>query len=318
MGRGPALGILVMIGAMVGFTLRDVAAKFLVLDVTPVQIIWIQFTFSFLLLAAVTYPRHGLRAFMPTPEVLQFWRGVTAVGGTGFYYWALYYLPLVDVAAVVLIAPLVVTALAPVLLGEKIGLQRTLAVVVGFSGVLLILRPGFSGSLTGYFIALAAGIFFGLNYICNRKLGTLHPPLVNVAHNLIFGAVMLAPATFILWVDIPVAQFFMFSLFLAAGLAAHFCLVNAFRYGPANVIAPFQYSIIITATVGSYVFFGTVPGLLTYAGAAIVIGAGLFIGLREAHAARRKAAESQPQPLAEPAPDPILQARSSVLSRSQT
>lgn len=287
MQQNTGLGIVIMIGAMVGFTLRDTAAKFLVLDISALQIVWMLSTSSFLVLAAVTFPRHGLRAFMPTPEYLQLWRGMAAVAGTGLYNWALYYLPLVEVAAVALIAPLVVTALSPFVLGEQIGLRRTVAVLVGFSGVLFILRPGFSGDLFGYLLAFGGALGFGVNYVLNRKLGHLHPPLVNVAHNVLIGAVVLAPATFVMWQDIPVEQWFMFGMFLLAGLAAHTLLVTCFLYGPANVIAPFQYSIIITATLASYLVFGTLPGIGTYFGAALIIGAGLYVGLRETRLGQR-------------------------------
>ncbi len=284
----PLIGIAMMISSMALFTMKDAFAKVMVLDITPIQIIWMQFTFTLLVLAVVTYRKHGFAVFLPTPFFLQMLRALAAVGGVGSFYWALVYIPFTDASAMILIAPLVVTALSPIMLGEKIGMRRILAVVVGFAGVLLILRPGFRGDLEGYLIALTTGLLYGLNYIGNRRLGNLHPPLVNIAHSVLFGAVLLIAVMPFVWVNPLPTQGFNLWAFLGISLLGHSCMVSAFRFGQASVIAPYQYTVILFATLIGYFYFGTFPDLLTWAGIALIVAAGIFIAMRESELAKTK------------------------------
>lgn len=282
------LGIVIMISAMALFTIKDAFAKMMVLEISPVQIIWMQMTFTLFILAVVTMRKHGLAVFLPKPFFLQLLRGLAAVGGIGSFYWALVYIPFTDASAMILIAPLVVTALSPLLLGEKIGIRRILAVVLGFVGVLLILRPGFRGDLFGYSIALTTGVLYGLNYIGNRKLGNLHPPLVNIAHTVLFGAVILAPVMPFVWVNPLPTHNVNLTAFLVISLLGHSCMVSAFRFGQATVIAPYQYTVILFASLIGYFYFSTFPDLLTWAGIALIVASGIFIAMRESSLAKAR------------------------------
>jgi len=286
--HNPLIGIAMMISAMALFTTKDAFAKVMVLDILPIQIIWMQFTFTLLVLAVVTYRKQGFAVFWPTPFFLQMLRGLAAVGGVGTFYWALVYIPFTDASAMILIAPLVVTALSPFMLGEKIGKRRILAVIIGFVGVLLILRPGFRGDLAGYLIALTTGLLYGLNYIGNRRLGHLHPPLVNIAHTVLFGVVMLIAVMPFVWVNPLPTQSFNLWAFLGISLLGHSCMVSAFRFGQASVIAPYQYTVILFATLIGYFYFGTFPDLLTWVGIALIVAAGIFIAMRESELAKAK------------------------------
>jgi S-adenosylmethionine uptake transporter len=285
----PLFGIAIMILAMALFATKDSIAKFIVMDLNPAQIIWMQFTVTFMILAAVTAPTHGWRAFQPTPFGWQLGRGLASVAGVGTFYWALSFLPLADATAMAMVAPVVVTVLSPVLLAERIGTRRILAVFVGFAGVLVILRPGFGGDTEGYLIALLSGVLFGLLYVGNRRLGGLHPPLVNIAHNVLFGVVFLMPVMPLIWVDLPDTQYVNFSGFLAIALVGQGLMVSAFIYAPASVIAPYQHTVIVFATVIGYLVFGTFPDVLTWAGIVMIVGAGVFIAMRESRLAESNA-----------------------------
>lgn len=282
----PLFGIFIMIASMALFATKDGLAKSIVQDLNPAQLIWIQFAFSFLILAAVTAPAHGWRAFLPRPLGLQILRGIASVGGVGSFYWSLSYIPLADATAMVLVAPIVTTAISPFALGEKIGYRRVLAVLFAFAGVLVILRPGFGGQGVGYLIGLMAGTFYGLNYIGNRHLGHLSPPLVNIAHNILPGVIALAPVMPFIWSTPAMPGAFQLSSFLVIALLGHSCMVSAFLFAPAFVIAPYQYTVIVFATlIGIYVF-GTFPDAVTWVGIVMIVAAGLFIAMREARAAQ--------------------------------
>lgn len=279
---GSLFGIVVMISAMAFFSLKDGLAKFIVTDVTPLHLIWLQFAVTFFLMAAVTYPKHGFQAFVPTPPGLQLWRGMTVVAGIGAFYWTLIYVPLAEASAMILIAPLVVTALSPFFLGEKIGPRRIAAVVIGFLGVLFILQPGFRGDIQGYLIGILTGLLYGLNYILTRKIGSGHSPLVGVAHSVLIGLVVLTPWIMLNWQPVPPAQYGTIIAFMLFAIIGHSCMISAFRYAPATVIAPYQYTVIVFAAAVGFLFFGTFPDVYSWAGIALIITAGLYIAVREA------------------------------------
>ena len=159
-----------MISAMVFLPVKDGMAKILGGAYPPLQIIWAQFCIVYLVLAPVIAFRHGARMLWPRPLGLQVLRGVFTVWGIGFFYWAVRYIPLASTTSIYFLAPLVVTALSPLVLKERVDMRRWIAVVVGFLGVTLILRPDLHEFNKGFLIAFIGGISIGLFYICNRKL----------------------------------------------------------------------------------------------------------------------------------------------------
>lgn len=275
------IGISLMTLAMAFFATKDGFAKVVVGHISPVQLIWLQYIVTFAVLALITARNHGWRSFLPTPFWPQLLRGIFSVAGVGSFYWALVYIPLADASAMILVAPLIVTGLSPFVLGEKIGIRRIVAVIIGFIGVLFVLQPGFRGDIQGYVIALCTGILYGLTYTTSRLVGHYHPPLVNAAHSVIFGAVLLAPAMSIFWTNPPASQTFALSGFLFIAIWGQTLMVMAFTYGQASVVAPFQYTVIVFATAIGYYYFGTFPDTLTWFGIVLIIAAGLFIALRE-------------------------------------
>lgn len=277
-----------MIVGMGMFALKDGMAKTLVLSLHPAQIIWMQYTAIFIVIASITIPKYGLQAFRPNPLFTQFWRGLSAVAGVGLFYWALVYVSLAEAAAMTLTAPLVVTILSPFMLNERVGIRRIIAVIVGFIGVLVILRPGFGSDLFGLVIAFISGIMFGFNFIGNRMVAQMHPPLINIAYNVLIGTVVLAPFMPFVWQDIPPEWYSSLFGFLVFSLLGHSFMVISFKYAAAPVVAPYQYSTIIFATAVGYVLFGNFPDFITWIGIALIVGSGIFIAIREGHLSKSK------------------------------
>ncbi len=278
----PLRGIALMVVAMVFLPVKDGMAKMLGGTYSPLAIIWAQFCLAYLFLAPLILVRYGPRMLWPRPPGLQLVRGIFAVTGIGFFYWAVLYIPLASTTAIFFLAPFVVTVLSPVVLNEQVDWRRWVAVVVGFLGVFLILRPDFHAYNKGFLIAVAGGITIGLFYLCNRKLASGTPAIVTLAHSVMIGAILLSFAVPAVWVapkaaDIPLIAGFVLCALIGQGL-----MLASFEHAPASVVAPFQYGAIISATLFGFFVFGEFPDIWTLAGIAVVVSSGIYIAVREA------------------------------------
>lgn len=289
----PLRGIALMVSAMVFLPVKDGMAKILGGTYLPLEIIWAQFCLMFLVLAPVIVWRHGAAVLWPRPLGLQALRGLFAVTGIGLFYSAVRYIPLASTTAIFFLAPLVVTALSPFVLNERVDWRRWTAVIVGFLGVFLILRPDVAEFNRGYLIALAGGFSIGLFYISNRKLAAGTPAIVTLAHSVMIGAVLLSFAVPAVWVAPRVADIPMIAGFILCALVGQGLLLASFEHAPASVVAPFQYGAIISATLFGFFVLGEFPDSWTWLGIAVVIGSGVYIAVREGQVKR-----SQPSPVA--------------------
>jgi drug/metabolite transporter (DMT)-like permease len=196
------------------------------------------------------------------------------------FFLATRYLPLADVTTYYLACPIFVTALSGVVLREQVGWRRWTAIVVGFCGVLIALHPSSQTVSWPALIALGGSTSFAILMLITRMLRDT-PDIVLASSQFVgtflFGAV-LAP---IGWVTPGLASL---GLFAAAGcisVSALLCVNRSLKLAPASVVVPYQYSMIVWAVMFGYAVFGDVPSMATIAGAAIIIGAGLYIFLRE-------------------------------------
>ena len=292
----PLRGIALMVCAMVFLPVKDGLSKILGGVYPPLEIIWAQFSLMFLVLAPVIIWRYGPAVLWPRPLGLQVLRGLFAVTGIGLFYTAVRYIPLASTTAIFFLAPLVVTALSPFVLNEKVDWPRWTAVIVGFLGVFLILRPDLSGFNKGYLIALAGGFTIGLFYISNRKLAAGTPALVTLAHSVMTGAVLLSFAVPAVWVapravDVPMITGFVLCALVGQGL-----LLASFEHAPASVVAPFQYGAIISATSFGFFVLGEFPDHWTWLGITIVVSSGVYIAVREGQVKRNPPSPVASQP----------------------
>lgn len=271
------IGIAMLVLAMALFVIKDSFAKALLDEIDVVFILWLQFAFAAAVLIPVVLWRHGVAALAPRPLLGQLLRSAMAVGSLGFLYWALAYIPLANAEALANTAPIAGTAMAAMLLGERVGTSRWIAVAFGFCGVLVLLRPGFSGSLFGHLIGLAAGLTFAGYHIMNRLLAMRHPPLVSTLHVTWAGAVLLAPAAASAW-RVPRAENMLpLAGFLLFALAGQFLLINAFRFASVATLAPYQYSLVGFSAVAGIFIFGEMLDGFSWMGIALIVGAGLFV-----------------------------------------
>lgn len=280
------MGIGLMLGGLFMFSVNDAMGKWLVATYTVGQLLLIR-SIAALVVLVPFIRREGIGAFAAAPRPgLQVARVVLATLEVAFFYWAVVYLPLADVVTFYLAGPIFVTALSAVVLKEKVGWRRWSAVLVGFVGVVIALRPSPATLTWPALIALAGSFLFALMMITTRLLrGTSDMVLVTgqTLGALAFGAA-LAP---IGWVMPGLVDTALLSILGIVALAAHACVNRSLMLAPASVVVPYQYTLILWAVVFGFVVFGDVPDLAIVAGAAIIVAAGLFIFLREQALARQ-------------------------------
>ena len=292
--RAALAGIGLMVVGILLFAVNDALGKWLVATYSVGQVLLIRSLAALALLAHfiwrdrasfATAPRWGMQAV----------RAVLATVEVACFYWAVVYLPLADVMAYYLAGPIFVIAIAGTMLGEPVGWRRWSAVTVGFLGVIVCLRPGSTALSWPALIALAGSFTFSLSMISTRTLrGTGDTVLVTAqtVAALVFGAA-LSPVA---WVTPTPSDAALLALLGMVAMVAHVCVNRSLKLAPASVVVPYQYTTIVWAVRFGYLVFGDVPDGWMAAGAAIIIGAGLFIFVRERQLARREASLSEPPP----------------------
>jgi drug/metabolite transporter (DMT)-like permease len=288
-------GILFMLAAITLYSTLDALAKWTVTIYGAAQFLLIRSTTS----VAVLLPfvaRNNFAALKNVPRPgLQAVRVVLAITEVMLFFTAIYYLPLAETVTCYLSAPIIVVALSAIFLGEKVGWRRWLAVLVGFVGVLIAMRPSTSSISWGALIAIAGAFCSAVLMIVTRQLrGTSQTFLAfsQIIGTLLFGAVV-APFQ---WVT---PQWTHVGIFLLAGIvsvSALLCANRSLTLAPASVLAPYKFTAIFFAATFGYLAFGDVPPLTTVIGAAIIVGSGLYIFMRE-----RKLSRAEPVVTPQPA-----------------
>jgi drug/metabolite transporter (DMT)-like permease len=274
-------GIGLMLLACLVYSLNDALGKWLVSTYSVGQLLLIRSIAAILLLAPLIMRREVRKDFRAAPRPgLQFLRIALSSAESALFYWAVVYLPLADVVTFYLAGPIFVTAFSALFLGEKVGWRRWSAVLIGFGGVLIAMRPSAATFTLPALIALTGCIFFSFQMIVTRTLrGTSDLVLVSgqMIGALIVG-IFLAP---IGWVTPSARDFLLLALLGFVVMFAHASVNRSLKLAPASAVVPYQYTFILWAIVFGYFFFGDVPDALLLLGAAIIVAAGIFILRRE-------------------------------------
>jgi len=270
-----------MVLAMLLVPLMDGTAKLLISNYPLVQVVWGRYFFHLLTLSPLFIIFKQKPSLFPKRIGLHLTRALFLLGDTALFFGALLFIPLANGKAVFFVAPLIMTALAPVILKEKVGLHRWAAVIVGFSGTLFILNPEAEGESLGYLMAFGAASFYAVYLLLTRKLTTASSPLNTLLFTAIVSTIVLSCLLPFDWV-MPDLNGWL--LMLATGLLgtlSHFFIIKAFEGGDASQLAPFTYAEIISATLFGVIVFGDFPGISTWGGICIVAASGLYILRRE-------------------------------------
>lgn len=274
-------GGLLMVGAMVVLPVMDGFAKSLSADYPVLQVVWARYLFHLLAMLPLLLIRYRPAQLLPKRAGLQLVRGTLLLTATALFFAALAQMPQATVLALFFISPLVITLLAPPLLGERVGVLAVVAVVVGFVGVLLILRPGSGTVGWGALLALGAGVVHALYMIFTRRLAGSAPPLVTLGYTAVVGAVVMTVVVLFVWVTPTLADFGVMVLLGVLAAAGHFLLIKAFDYAPATFLAPLGYAEMVTAVLVGYIAYRDLPDALSWFGIGIIVGAGILVSTRE-------------------------------------
>ncbi len=284
----PAAGMVLMVLAMSLIPVMDGIAKMLSAHHTTVEIVWARYFFHCVLLLPVVLWRYGLAGLRPKRPLLQFVRGGTLVVATVCFFAAIADLALADALAIVFIYPFVVTALSPVLLGDGVGVWRWSAVLVGFLGALIIIRPGFQALSPAMMLALAAGTCYAVYVLITRKMAGAERPLVTLLMTGVVGTIAASIALPFYWSTPTPMHFAMMVSLGVIAAAGHYLIIVAHEWASAPQLAPYSYVEIVSATIVGYLLFRDIPEPLTWLGIAIIVASGIVIAWREARLTRRR------------------------------
>jgi drug/metabolite transporter (DMT)-like permease len=286
-------GIGLMLLGMFLFCCNDALGKWLLGTYSLWQMLVIRSLAAMLILAPFLW-REGRAVFAAPRPGLQIVRVLLSVADSLMFFFAVTYLPLADTVTFYLAAPIYVTALSALFLKEQVGWRRWSAVVVGFIGVIIALRPSTAMFTLPALIGLAGGVAFAMFNIVTRMLrGTSDIVMVSGQ----FGAMLLisgAVAPFA-WIAPSALDFGLLMLLGLVAMVAFLCVNRSLKLAPASVVVPYQYTMIVWAIALGWLVFNDVPDAFTLTGGAIICVAGLYIFWREQVVTRR-------EPVLEPTP----------------
>ncbi len=265
----------VMLPVMDGF------AKYLSSDMPVLQITWARYFFTvvFTLPVMMLFFRNKL-VWTDKPK-LQIIRGLVLLAANICFFYAISVISLAKALTLAFVAPLIVTAFSPIFLGERVGVRRWTAVIIGFIGSLVVIRPGFVEINLASLSALCTGIMYGFYLIITRKLSTSDNSLLTLLLTGTVGLVVISLTMPFIWINPSPLQW---SLMAGIGLFAcigHLFLILSLKYADASKLAPFSYFEIITNIIIGYYFFNDFPDNWTFLGLFIIILSGIYISRRE-------------------------------------
>ena len=280
--RNRLTGIALVSLCYVLFTLLDGAAKWLVASVPVVVVVWLRFLTHALFASALLLPLRGASLVKTRHWRWHALRAVMFVVMTGLNFWALQYLQLAITSSIFFIVPIITALIAAPMLGEKMDAGRWAAIVAGFVGVLVIVRPGSADFHPAMLLALVNAVLYALFNLMTRRLAAYDSPETIQYLPAVGAAILLTPFALAAW-ESPSGwlEWTVACLMGALGGLGHYLLAAAHRYAPATVIAPFLYQQVIYMALFGYLVFGDVPAPAVWIGAAVVIASGLYLFARE-------------------------------------
>lgn len=271
--------------AMATFSCSDTLSKHLSQSLPALEIAWLRWVGFVILMTPLLVAKRGapLRSRMPVLQVL---RSIALVASTVFFMQGLRDLPLASAAAISFVAPLVVTALSIPLLGEKVGARRWAAVTVGFLGVLLVIQPGTGTFGWAAVFPVLSAVAWAFGMIATRKVGMADGAGVTMTYAAFVGLAALTVLLPFHWVTPTLPEVGLACAMAVASTAAQLLVVLAYRLASASVLAPISYSQLVWSGLLGFFVFGSIPDAATFAGAAVIIGSGLYTAHRERVVAR--------------------------------
>jgi len=273
--------IILNLSAWAVLPFMDTIAKYLSAEISFFQVTWARYFFT----VAWTLPfmffffRKNIK-WSENPK-LQILRGTTLLLANVCFFYSISVISMAKALTLAFVAPLVTTALSPIFLDEKVGIRRWSAVIVGFTGSLVVIRPGFIEFNLATIAALGTGCFYGVYLIITRKLHTIDNPLLTLLITGVVGLIISSLFVPIVWLNLTQTQWLWLALMGIFACLGHLLIIYSLRYADASKLAPFGYFEIITNIILGYYFFKDFPDLWTFCGLLIIISSGVYVIRRE-------------------------------------
>lgn len=266
--------------------INDAMAKWLTAYYSPLQIIFMRNLLAMPMILVMVLCIGG-RSLLRTHHLrTHALRGLLLVGGAYTFFLGLKFLPLAEATSLVFAAPIFITALSVPLLGEQVGWRRWAAVIVGFVGVLIIVRPGAAAFQPASLVVVVTAVLYALIMISARRIDQRESVWTLMLYVVLFPLLFSGLAVPLVWQAPQLShlpQIFGMAVFGTLGMTL---ISQAFRLAPAAIVAPFDYTALIWASLLGWLVWGEIPGVWTYAGAAVIIASGIYIVIRETRQAR--------------------------------
>ncbi len=285
----PLLGIGLMCIAGTVLPFMNGVGKLLAQNYPPEQIIWARLVSHLVCVLVVFGPRNGLSLFRSNRPWIQLSLSLTMLISTTLFFFALPHIGLAKASVINFVSPFLVMLMALPLLGERLEPRRFCAVLVGFVGVVIVIRPGgdvFQWASVAIFVSAA---FYSLYQVFARMVAGHDRPETSILYNVLAGAIVMS--MFMPWSFVMPKTWLHAALMASMGLIGaigHYCVARAMRYADAGIISPFNYVQLIAAVGVGYALFGDLPDAWTWVGAVVIIAAGVFIAGTESRGARRR------------------------------
>lgn len=278
-------GIMLLLAAILGFTMMDATAKHLTQTYHPAQVVWARFVGNLAIFALIF--RGGMFPLLRTRRPgLQFARALMQLASVGLFFTSLQVIGLAEATAIMDLNPVLITLGAALFLGEPIGPRRLAGISVALIGALIIIRPGLGVFQPAALLPLAGAFTYAAGALLTR-MARSDSVATSVMWSAVVGTVLTSAVVPFFWQPIAPGDLWAFALLGVFGTLSQYLLVRAFSVAEAGVLAPFGYTGLIWAGLWGWLLFGQLPDLFTVAGAALIVAAGLYVWSREARAARR-------------------------------
>ena len=267
--------------AWVMLPIMDGFAKYLSAELPVLQITWARYFFTVVFIFPLMFFFFKKYLVWTDKPKLQLIRGLILLTANISFFYSISVISLPKALTLAFVAPLVVTAFSPFFLRESVGYRRWAAVIIGFVGSLVVIRPGFLEINLASLAALGTGIMYGFYLIITRKLSTSDNPLLTLLLTGVVGAIIATTFMPFVWVS---PTFNQWSIMAAIGLFAcigHLFIILSLKYADASKLAPFSYFEIVTNIIIAYYFFGDFPDSWTFLGLFIIVFSGIYISRRE-------------------------------------
>ena len=273
--------IILNLSAWMVLPFMDTIAKYLSSELSFFQITWARYFFTvfWTLPFMLFFFRKNLR-WSENPK-LQILRGLTLFSANICFFYSISVISMAKALTLAFVAPLVTTAISPFFLNEKVGIRRWSAVLVGFIGCLVVIRPGFLEFNLATIGAVVTGCFYGIYVVITRKLHSTDNPLLTLLFTGVVGAIIASFLVPIVWINPTLVQWSWLALMGIFACLGHILLILSLRYADASKLAPFGYFEIITNIILGYYFFSDFPDKWTFVGLIIIISSGVYIFKRE-------------------------------------